>query len=82
MEFYNVAWQVMKDKSFFGIGFNSPITKYITKDYEPKYPADSKYTFLSITTGVETFDNMALLGRRTQMEIKTSPSKQDHPDPR
>jgi len=60
-EFYNVAWQVIKEKPFFGIGFNAPITKYITKDYEPKfYPADSKHTFPSIITGVETFDNMAL----------------------
>ena len=61
LEFYNVAWQVVKDKPFFGIGFNAPLTKYISKDYEPKiYPADSKYTFQSIITGGETFDNMAL----------------------
>ena len=44
-----------------GVGFNAPITKYITKDYEPKfYPTDGRYTFQSITTSVETFDNMAL----------------------
>ena len=61
LEFYNVAWQVIKDKPFWGIGFNTPVTKYIPKFYKPKfYPTDSRYTFSSIITGVETFDNMAL----------------------
>ena len=61
LEFYNVAWQVVKDKPFFGVGFNSPIIQYITKDYAPKfYPPDSRYAFPSIIRGVETFDNMAL----------------------
>jgi O-antigen ligase len=61
LEFYNVAGQIVKDKPLFGVGFSAPITKYITKDYEPKfYPADSKHTFPAIITGVETFDNMAL----------------------
>ena len=61
LEFYNVAWQVIKDKPFWGIGFNTPVTEYIPKLYKPKfYPPDNKYTFSSIIRGVETFDNMAL----------------------
>lgn len=61
LEFYNVAWQVIKDKPFWGVGFNAPIKKYVPDSYKPKfYPTDSKYTFPSIITGVETFDNMAL----------------------
>ena len=61
LEFYNVAWQVVKEKPLFGIGFNAPVTKYIPKDYEPiVYPTDGKNSFLGITTGGRTFDNMAL----------------------
>jgi hypothetical protein len=61
MEFFNVAWQVIKDKPFWGVGFNAPITKYIPANYQPKfYPADRQYSFPEIIRGVETFDNMAL----------------------
>lgn len=61
LEFYNVAWQVIQDKPFFGVGFNTPVRKYVPQNYKPLiYPADSKYTFPSIITGTETFDNMAL----------------------
>ena len=61
LEFYNVAWQVIKDKPLFGMGFNTPIRKYIPENYKPKfYPKESRYTFPSMITGVETFDNMGL----------------------
>jgi O-antigen ligase len=61
LEFYNVAWQVIKDKPFFGLGFNAPLNRYISQDYQPKfYPANRTPSFYSIIRGVETFDNMAL----------------------
>ncbi|MZH03672.1 MAG: hypothetical protein F3745_09855, partial [Nitrospinae bacterium] len=36
MEFYYVALDVIREKPIFGLGFNSPLTRYIPSDYEPK----------------------------------------------
>jgi O-antigen ligase len=61
LEFYRVARQVFQDKPLFGLGFNTPIKRYISGNYEPKfYPSDSAHSFASIVAGVQTFDNMAL----------------------
>ena len=61
LEYYRIAFQVVKDKPLFGIGFSAPITRYIPSDYESKiYPSDRELSFPSVTRGVQTFDNMVL----------------------
>lgn len=61
LEYYRIAYQVVKDKPLFGIGFSAPITRYIPYDYKSKfYPSDREFSFSSVTRGVQTFDNMVL----------------------
>jgi len=61
LEFHRIAWPVFKDQPFFGLGFSTPLARHIPENYESKfYPADSKPSFSSMVTGVQTFDNMLL----------------------
>lgn len=61
LEFYRVAWQVVSDKPLFGIGFNAPMTRYISPDYDSKwYPPDAAISFPQMAAGIYTFDNMLL----------------------
>ena len=61
LEYYRIAYQVVKEKPVFGIGFNAPIVRFIPPDYEAKYfRSDRGFSFNSVVAGVQTFDNMAL----------------------
>ena len=61
MEFYHIALEVIREKPIFGLGFNSPLSRFIPSDYEPKiYPASGDNSFTSMVSGVHVFDNMAL----------------------
>jgi hypothetical protein len=62
MEFYHIALEVIREKPIFGLGFNSPISRFIPSDYEPKiYPAGGgDNSFTNMVSGVHVFDNMAL----------------------
>ena len=61
LEYYRIAYQVVKEKPVFGIGFNAPIVRFIPPDYEAKYfRSDRGFSFNSVVAGVQTFDNMIL----------------------
>ena len=61
LEYYRIAYQVIKEKPIFGIGFNAPIVRFIPSDYEAKYfRSDKSFSFNSVVAGVQTFDNMIL----------------------
>ena len=63
MEFYHIALEVIREKPIFGLGFNSPLSRFIPSDYEPKiYPVGGggDNSFTSMVSGVHVFDNMAL----------------------
>jgi O-antigen ligase len=61
MEFYHIALEVIQEKPIFGLGFNSPLSRFIPSDYEPKiYPIGVDNSFTSMISGVHVFDNMAL----------------------
>ena len=76
LEFFFIAIEVLKEKPLFGLGFNSPLSKFIPNDYEAKIFPENKYkyykpwfkpenqngnfSFINMITGVTVFDNMAL----------------------
>ncbi len=76
LEFLLIAMEVLKEKPLFGLGFNSPLSKFIPKDYESKIFPKNKYkyykpylepekqhgnySFINMITGATIFDNMAL----------------------
>ena len=61
MEFYHIALEVIQEKPIFGLGFNSPLSRFIPSDYEPKtYPIRGDNSFTGMVSGVHVFDNMAL----------------------
>jgi O-antigen ligase len=61
MEFYHIALDVIKEKPIFGLGFNSPLSRFIPNDYQAKsYPVDHKQSFQAMVAGIHVFENMAL----------------------
>ena len=61
LEFYHIALEVIQEKPIFGLGFNSPLSRFIPSDYQPKtYPIGGDNSFESMVSGVHVFDNMAL----------------------
>ena len=72
LEFFFIAIEVLKEKPLFGLGFNSPLSKFIPNDYQAKIFPENKYkhktkhnynekiSFINMITGVTVFDNMAL----------------------
>ena len=72
LEFFFIAMEVLKEKPLFGLGFNSPLSKFIPNDYQAKIFPENKYkhktkhnynekiSFINMITGVTVFDNMAL----------------------
>jgi hypothetical protein len=61
MEFYYIALDVMREKPVFGLGFNSPLTRFVPYDYKSRiYSEYGERSFFQMTRGVEVFDNMLL----------------------
>jgi hypothetical protein len=61
MEFYYIALDVMREKPVFGLGFNSPLSRFILYDYKSRiYSEYGGRSFYQMTRGVEVFDNMLL----------------------
>ena len=60
-EFYYIALDVMREKPLFGLGFNSPLSRFIPYDYKPRaYSQQDGSSFYGMTRGIEVFDNMLL----------------------
>jgi uncharacterized membrane protein len=61
MELYYIGLDVMKEKPVFGLGFNTPFSRFLPYDYKPRvYPQYGERSFFNLTRGVEVFDSMAL----------------------
>ena len=61
LEFYHIALEVIREKPLFGLGFNSPLSRFTPYYYETKsYPRDQANTFLVMADGANAFDNMIL----------------------
>ena len=61
MELYYIGLDVMKEKPVFGLGFNTPFSRFVPYDYKPRvYPQYGERSFFNLTRGVEVFDSMAL----------------------
>jgi hypothetical protein len=61
MEFYYIALDVMREKPVFGLGFNSPLSRFVPYDYKPRiYSQYGGSSFSTIIQGVRVFDNMFL----------------------
>jgi hypothetical protein len=61
MELYYIGLYVMKEKPVFGLGFNTPFSRFLPYDYKPRvYPQYGERSFFNLTRGVEVFDSMAL----------------------
>ena len=61
MEFYYIALDVMREKPVFGLGFNSPLSRFLPYDYKPRiYSQHGGSSFYGMTGGVQVFDNMFL----------------------
>jgi hypothetical protein len=61
MEFYFIALDVMREKPVFGLGFNSPLSRFVPYDYKPRiYSQYGGSAFSAMTRGIEVFDNMFL----------------------
>jgi hypothetical protein len=60
MEFYYIALDVMREKPVFGLGFNSPLTRFVPYDYKSRiYSQYSGSSFVEMTSGgIQVFDNM------------------------
>ena len=45
LEFFSIAVEVLKEKPLFGLGFNSPLSRFIPNDYESKiFPRNGKHS--------------------------------------
>lgn len=61
MEFYYIALDVLKEKPVFGLGFNSPLSRFVPYGYKPRiYSQHGRSSFFGMTRGVQVFDNMLL----------------------
>ena len=61
LEFFSIAVEVLKEKPLFGLGFNSPLSRFIPNDYESKiFPRNGKHSFHDMVANLNVFDNMAL----------------------
>jgi hypothetical protein len=61
MELYYIGLDAMKEKPVFGLGFNTPFSRFLPYDYKPRvYPQYGERSFFNLTRGVEVFDSMPL----------------------
>ena len=61
LEYYRVAYQVVKEKPVFGLGYNSSINRFIPPGYKSKFfKTEEGLSFESLVTGVQVFDNIVL----------------------